>query len=81
MCEFIMNSKEVKDDVVGHFEELIDCAIITSIKNNFQVGFDALRLIFNATSEFYKTARIDSSLKYPIGIDRPLVQYYPKIGE
>ena len=81
MCEFIMNSKEVKEDVVGYFEELIDCAIVISIQSNFQVGFDALHLVFNATSEFYKTARIDTGLKYPIGIDRPLPQYVPAVGE
>ena len=80
MCEFIMKSKEVKDDIVGYLEELIDCAIVISIQTNFQVGFDALLLVFNVTSEFYKTARIDTNLKYPIGLDRPLPQYTPAIG-
>ena len=81
MCECIMKSKEVKDDIVGYLEELIDCAIVISIESNFQVGFDALLHVFNATSEFYKTARIDTSLRYPLGLDRPLPQYNPAIGE
>lgn len=45
------------------------------------MGYDALRFIFNSSSEFYKTARADLGLKFPIGVSRPLERYEPAPGE
>ena len=81
MTEHIMNLKDVKDNVVDFLEDLIDTAIVISIRKDFRVGFDALRMVFNCNSEFYRTARNDSTLKYPIGLQRPLPKYCPAIGE
>ena len=76
-----MKLKDVNDNTVGFLEELIDCVIVISIHKKFRVGFDALYIVFSCGSEFYKNARADTSLKYPIGLDRPLPQYSPAVGE
>lgn len=75
-----MRIKDVKDDTVAMFEELICAVIRISIHTDFRVGFDAMRYVFNLNSEFYKTANLDLGLAYPIGKDHPLKQYIPQIG-
>ena len=76
-----MKIKDVKNECVEHYEALIDTLIKLSIESEYQVGFDAIRLIFCHNSEFYKTANLDPTLNYPLGKDRPLVQHFPKVGE
>ena len=81
LCEHIMTLKDIKEDILEYLEHLIEEAITLSISKDFRVGFDALRCVFNTASEFYKTNRNDMSLKHPIGLNRPLSNYSPKIGE
>lgn len=52
-----------------------------AIGNDFRVGFDAMRFIFNLNADYYKSANLDLSLAYPIGKDHPLPQYSPAAGE
>ena len=73
--------KEVREDLLDGLEHLIDEAILISIRWEFRVGFDAIRCIFNTAADFYKGNRNDMSLKYPLGVNRPLSNYSPSIGE
>lgn len=72
-----MKIKDVKSECVEYYEDLICEIIKISISLEFRVGFDAMRFVFNCSSDYYKTANIDMSLVYPLGKDRPLQQYSP----
>lgn len=81
LCEEVMKLKDVKNEYVTHYEDLICNVIRITAKYEFKIGFDSLRFVFNLNSEFYKSANLDASLAFPIGRDRPLQQYRPAVGE
>ena len=72
---------DVKPEYLPYYEQIADDIIICSIDNYYQVGYDALRNIFNASAEFYKKADHDTAMRFPLGRDRPLTSYRPAVGE
>ena len=40
-----------------------------------------MRYIFDFNNSFYKSAHLDPNLDFPIGVERPLANYTPEIGE
>lgn len=70
-----MFMKDPPVEIIPYLEQIIKDIIITSIRNEFSVGFDAMRCIFDSNSSFYKSAHHDPHLQYPLGHQRPIQTY------
>jgi hypothetical protein len=81
LSEFIVTRTSVNPELLEFFESCIKDTIRIAVRRKFWVGVEALRNIFNTEAEFYKHARLDSELKYPLGIRHPINNYRPEVGE
>lgn len=77
LTEFILSRKSVNPDLLDFFETCIKDTIRIAVRRKFWVGVEALRNIFTTEAEFYKYARLDTELKYPLGMRHPINNYKP----
>ena len=62
-------------------EQCIYDVITKSASSEFRVGSEALKAIFDCSSDYYKHSNQDPSLKFPLGHNRKLNWYEPEVGE
>ena len=72
-----MRLKATNEHVRHLVEQCILDIINKSISLQFRVGSEALKLIFDASCDYYKHNSLDSSLKFPLGLNRRLNWYEP----
>lgn len=72
-----MTRKTLSPDLLDFFETCIKDTIKIAVTKKFTVGVEALRNIFTTEADFYKHVRLDTELKYPLGIRHPINNYYP----
>ena len=77
----VITMKDVPNTHVPFLEQIIHDLLIKSIRNSLNIGFDAMRCIFDFNNNFYKSAHLDPNLDFPIGKERALPNYTPEIGE
>jgi hypothetical protein len=53
----------------------------TALKFELEAGFEALRLIFDSSCEFYRKNLHDNNVEFPLSRERPLKHYFPTVGE
>lgn len=81
LAEHIMRLRPFSELILDMVEQCIYDIILKSVEKEFKVGSEALRCIFDFSSEYYKHNRLDPSLKNPLGLGRPLNWYEPEVGE
>ncbi len=77
VTEFFMSRKEINPDHLDFFETCVKDVIKIAVQRKFAVGVEALRNIFSTDAEFYKHARLDSEMRFPMGLRHPIKNYYP----
>lgn len=75
MAEHIMKLKAVSNEIQWMIEQCIYDIISKAVANEFRVGSEALKIIFDNTCDYYKHNNLDPSLKYPLGFNRKLNWY------
>lgn len=67
-----MRLKGVNEQIQWMLEQCILDIIARSVANEYRIGSEALKVIFDPSFEYYKHNNLDPSLKYPLGCNRKL---------
>ena len=81
VADYIMRLKAVNQDIRALVEQCIFDIINKSLSQEFRVGSQALKVIFDTACEYYKHNNLDPTLRYPLGINRQLNWYEPEAAQ